>query len=169
MAKAMSELCKLKSWQGIQDVFNMRNNPNTIQILPLILNLGCEVWTFREKKGWIGLFKVLGITDADIIIDTENDPVTFWNMYIKLYNYPMKDTIIYNLEKTVDIKILVPLDYLETEKPHEQRQLRKSHFINNLIYKMADIFMSHKEYVDYKFALKLYYERVITIIDNPFK
>ncbi len=51
MAKTMSKLHKLKVWRGVQDAFNARNGPDTIQTLPLALNLGSEVWIFREKKG----------------------------------------------------------------------------------------------------------------------
>ena len=77
MAKAMSELCKLKARRGVQDALNARNGPDTIQTLPLALNLGSEVRIFREKKRWIGPFKVLGIADAEITVDTGNGPVTF--------------------------------------------------------------------------------------------
>ncbi len=43
MAKAISELCKLKAQQGVQDAINVRNGPDTIQILPLALNLDSKV------------------------------------------------------------------------------------------------------------------------------
>ncbi len=77
MAKAMSELRKLKAQRGVQDALNARNGPDTIQTLPLALNLGSEVRIFREKKGWTGPFKVLGIANVEITVDTGNGPVTF--------------------------------------------------------------------------------------------
>ena len=77
MTKAISELRKLKAQQGVQDALNARNSPDTIQTLPLALSLGSEVRIYREKKGWTGPFKVLGIADSDIIVDTRNGPVTF--------------------------------------------------------------------------------------------
>ncbi len=46
MAKVMSELHKLKAQQGVQDAFNARNGPDTIQTQPLALNLGSEVRIF---------------------------------------------------------------------------------------------------------------------------
>ncbi len=77
MAKAMSELRKLKARRGVQDALNTHNGSNTKQILPLALNLDNEVRIFREKKGRIRPFKVLGITDAKLTVDTGNGPVTF--------------------------------------------------------------------------------------------
>ena len=77
--------------------------------------------------------------------------------------------IINNPEKTADIKISAQLDYLETEKPRQQGQPQKSYFTNNLMDKMADIFMNHRERADYKLALKLQYKGVITTPGDPFK
>lgn len=34
---------------------------------------------------------------------------------------------------------------------------------------MIDIFISHREYTDYKFALKLRYNRIITIFGDLFE
>lgn len=76
MAKIMNKFCKLKTQQGVQDAFNTRNNPETIQTLLLALNLGSEVWIYREKKRQTGSFKVLGIVNTDITIDRGNSLVT---------------------------------------------------------------------------------------------
>ncbi len=77
--------------------------------------------------------------------------------------------IINNPKKTVDEEIPALLDYLETEKSHRRGWPRKSYFTNNLMDKTADIFMSYRERADYKFALKLWYKRVITTPSNPFE
>ncbi len=50
-------------------------------------------------------------------MDTGNGPVIFRNTHVKPYNRPTEDTIINNLEKTVDEEIPLPLDHLETKKP----------------------------------------------------
>ena len=50
-------------------------------------------------------------------MDTRNDLVTLENTHVKPYNYPTKDTIINNPEKTANKKIPMPFDHLETEKP----------------------------------------------------
>ena len=42
----MSELCKLKAQQGVQDAFNACNGLDTIQTLSLALNLDSKVWIF---------------------------------------------------------------------------------------------------------------------------
>ena len=41
--------------------------------------------------------------------------------------------------------------------------------VNNFIDKTADIFISHREYADYKFALKLRHDRIIIILEDLFK
>ena len=63
----------------------------------------------------------------------------------------------------------MPLNYLEPKRSRRPRQLRKSHFINDLIDKTANIFISHRERADYKFVLKLRYDRIITTLGDPFK
>lgn len=52
----------------------------------------------------------------------------------------------------------MPLNYLKSKKPCQQEQPRKSYFTNDLIDKIADIFMSYKKHADYKLALKLRYD-----------
>lgn len=52
-------------------------------------------------------------------MDKGNSPVTFQNMYVKLYNRPRENTIINNPEKTVDEKILMLFNHLEPEKSYQ--------------------------------------------------
>ena len=42
----MNELRKLKTQQGVQDAFNACNGLDTIQTLPLALNLGSKIWIY---------------------------------------------------------------------------------------------------------------------------
>lgn len=92
------------------------------------MSLSSKVWIYQEKKGWIGLFKVLGIADVDITIDMRNNLVTFQNMYMKPYYCHIKDTNISYLEtinnlaenlidKSVNEEIPMPVDCLKPEKP----------------------------------------------------
>lgn len=60
-------------------------------------------------------------------------------------------------------------DYSKTEKLCWQEWLQKSYFINNLIDKKVDIFISYRKRIDYISALKLFYDGVITIPSNPFE
>ena len=92
MTKAMSELQKLKAQRRVQDALNARNGPDTIQTLPLALSLNSKVWIYQEKKGWTGPFKVLGIANADITVDTGNGPVTFQNTHVKPYYCHTEET-----------------------------------------------------------------------------
>ncbi len=88
-------------------------------------------------------------------MDMGNGLVTFRNTHVKPYNCPIEDTIINNPEKIADKKILTSLKHLETEKLCQQRRPQKSHFTNDLMDKTVDIFMSYRERVNYKLALKL--------------
>ena len=180
MTKAMSKLRKLKAQRRVQDALSARNGPDTIQTLPLALSLGSEVRIYREKKGWTGPFKVLGIADADITVDTGNGLVTFQNTHVKPYHCHTKDTDISYPETTNDLaenpadkaankEIPTPLDYLEPERPRRQGRLQKSHFTNNLIDKTANIFISHRERTDYELALKLRHDGIITTSGNLFE
>ena len=73
----MTELCKLKAQQEVQNALNTQNGLDTIQTLPLVLSLGSKVQIYSEKKGQTRPFKVLGIADVDITIDMGNKSVTF--------------------------------------------------------------------------------------------
>lgn len=144
------------------------------------MSLGSKVWIYWEKKRWTKLFKVLGIVNTDIIVDTRNDLVTFWNTYVKLYYCHTKNTNISYLETTNDLaknptdkpineEIPMPLDYLEPEKPYWQEWLGKNYFTNDFIEKMADIFINYKERIDYNLIFKLRHDRIIIIFKDPFK
>ena len=148
--------------------------------MPLALSLGSKVRICREKKGWTGLFKILGIANADITVDTENGPVTFRNTHIRLYNRQTKETDISYLEianglaeipvdKSVNKKIPMPLDYPESQRPCQYQWLRKSYFTNDIINKMATIFISQRERIDYEFALQLQHKRIITTRGDLFE
>lgn len=87
--------------------------------MPLVLNLGSKVRIFREKKGWRELSKILSIADADITLDTENRSVTFQNTHIKPYICPTEDTIINDLEKTIDEEISTIFNHPEIENLYQ--------------------------------------------------
>lgn len=77
--------------------------------------------------------------------------------------------IINNLEKTVDEKILTSFNHPETKKPCRRRQSWKNHFINNLMNKTANIFITHRKHADYELVLKLYHDGVIITCGDPFE
>ena len=144
------------------------------------MSLDSKVQIYWEKKRWTGPFKVSGIANADITIDTKKDPVTFWNTYVKPYYCHIKDTDSSYLETTNDLaknpvdkpaneKILTPLHYLKLERSRQRGWPRKSHFTNDLIDKTAEIFISHRKRADYKLALKVRHNGIITTPRDPFK
>lgn len=67
------------------------------------MSLSSKIWIYWEKKGWTGPFKILGIANANIIVNTGNVPVTFWNTYVKLYYCYTKVIVISYLEITKDL------------------------------------------------------------------
>ena len=176
----MSKLCKLKTQRGVQDALNTWNGLNITQTLLLALNLGSEVQIYQKKKGWTGLFKVLGIAETDITVDTGNGLVTFWNTSVKPYHCHIEESdisypeIINNLakksvHKLTNEEIPIPLDRLKPQRPRQQGWSEKSHFTNNLIDKTIDIFISDKECTDYELALKQRHDGIITTPGNLFK
>lgn len=126
----MTKLRQLKAERGVEDTLNTQNGSDTIQTLPLVLSFDSEVWIYREKKWWTGQFKVLGIVDTDIIVDTGNRVVTFWNTHIRPYNCWIKETDIINLEtvnhlaeilvdKPVNEEIPMLVDYPKFQRPRQ--------------------------------------------------
>lgn len=62
----------------------------------------------------------------------------------------------------------MPFNDLEPQKSRWYKQSWKSHFINNFVDKMANIFISYREYTNYKLALKLKHDDEIIIILGDF-
>lgn len=59
------------------------------------------------------------------------------------------------INKLANEKNFMPFDYLKPPKPYWQEWSPKKHFIIDFIDKIADIFISYKEFVDYEFVFKL--------------
>ena len=66
------------------------------------------------------------------------------------------------VDKPANEEILIPFDYPESQRPRRQGRPWKSHFINDLIDKTADIFISHKKCANYELTLKLRHDGIIT-------
>ena len=79
------------------------------------MSFGSKVRIYQEKKGWTGLFKVLGIANANITVDTGNGPVTFQNTHVKPYYRHTEDTDISYLE-TINDLAENPIDKLANEE-----------------------------------------------------
>lgn len=101
-------------------------------------------------------------------------------MHVKPYNHQIEETNISHLEKTnslVEIpvhkptneKISIPLDYPESQKFRWHKQLQENHFINNFTDKTALIFVSHRNWANYKLSFQLCYDRIITTLGDLFK
>jgi hypothetical protein len=70
--KAIIELRKLVAKKKVTEALNIRNNLNIIAILPHSLTIGSEVRVYRKKNRWTGSFKILSVTDNEVIIDSIN-------------------------------------------------------------------------------------------------
>ena len=81
--KAMRELRRISARRQVQDALSTRNGPSTTEVLELPLQSEVLVW--REKKGWQGPYKIIGIQGHDITVDTVNGPVAFRSTIVKPY------------------------------------------------------------------------------------
>lgn len=72
-------------------------------------------------------------------------------------------------EKPINKEISMLFKYLKLEKPCQQRQPGKNPFINNLINKTANIFISYRKYANYKLILKPKHDRIIIISKDFFE
>ena len=72
-------------------------------------------------------------------------------------------------DKPANKEVPTPLDHLKPQRPRQQGRSRKSHFTNDLMDEMADIFISHRECADYKLALKLRHDGIITTPGDLFE
>lgn len=128
-------------------------------------------------KEWTGPFKVLGIAETDTTIDIGNGPVTFRNTHIKSYHCHTEEIDINYPQTTNDIaqkpkdefaneEIPTPLDHQKPQRPCQPGRSPKSYWTKNLMDEMTDIFISYRKRANYKLALKLRHDRIITTTGN---
>ncbi|KAI1000126.1 hypothetical protein K3495_g8069 [Podosphaera aphanis] len=79
----MQEIRKIQAKRQVADALGMRNGPNTKNTESLPLNSDVRVW--REKKGWMDLFKLLNIDDQTCTVEIPNGPVNFRSIVVKPY------------------------------------------------------------------------------------
>lgn len=124
--------------------------------------------------------KVLGIANADITVDTRNEPVTFHNTYVKPYNCQMEETDICYLEMTNGLaeicidkssneEISMPLDYPEPRRLCWCVWPLEDYFITDFTNWIATIFISYGERANYELASQLWYEKIIITPRDLFK
>ena len=144
------------------------------------MSLGNKVWIYQEKKRWTELFKVLGIADANITVNTGNGPIIFRNTHVRPNNCPTKETNISDpemanglveipVDKSDNKEIPMLLDYPKPQRPYWRQQLWKNHLTNDFTDKMATIFINHRKQVDYELALQLWHEKIITTLGDLFE
>lgn len=85
--------------------------------------------------------------------------------YLEITNNLSKKPV----DKLANEEIPTLLDYLESKRPRQQKRSRKSQFTKNPINETVDIFINHKERVNYKFTLKLRHDGIITTPGDPLK
>ena len=60
----------------------------------MLLLISNKVLVYRKKGGWKGPFKVIAVTDKDVIIlNVIKGTLTFRNTYIKLYTQPKEEVL----------------------------------------------------------------------------
>lgn len=82
--KAMKEITRLNAKRQVNEALNTRNGPQTTEVLSLPLQ--SEVLVYREDGHWDGPFKILSISDPDIVVQTVSGPVKFRATHCKAYH-----------------------------------------------------------------------------------
>ncbi|KAI0994429.1 hypothetical protein K3495_g13753 [Podosphaera aphanis] len=80
---AMQEIRKIQAKRQVADALGMRNGPNTKNTESLPLNSDVRVW--RERKGWMGPYKLLNIDGQTCTVAMPNGPVNFRSTVVKPY------------------------------------------------------------------------------------
>jgi hypothetical protein len=80
---ATKEVRRLHAQRQVADAKAMRNGPNTMPTLDLLLNSNVRIW--HEKGGWTGPFKLLSIHGETCVIDMPHGPTNFRSTVVKPY------------------------------------------------------------------------------------
>ena len=153
VAKAMAELRKIVARKKVSEALNTRNGPNTEHTLPSTLALGSSVLAFREKGGWQGPFRVVGVTGTKVTIEMPRGPVTLRNTHIKPY-YELPNEGTATRERTTEDS--------ETEDSAEDEIIVTTGSGETQ-------FLSAKKQQEYDLALELRREGKITAPGKPFE
>ena len=81
--KTTRKIRRLHAERQIKDALTMRNGPDIKAIRNLPIQSDVRVW--REKNGWIGLFKLLASDGETCIIDMSYGPTNFRSTVVKSY------------------------------------------------------------------------------------
>ena len=91
MKKAMEEIRKLNASRQVNDAINTRNGPSTTHLHDLPLN--APVLVYREKSGWKGPYKLLGIEGESAMLNLPSGPTKFKATSVKPYYNPADDGV----------------------------------------------------------------------------
>jgi hypothetical protein len=177
---AMTELKHLNAKRQIKDALTMKNGPNTASILNLPLQSDVRVW--RERRGWMGPYKLLDIDRETCTIDMPYGPTKFRSTVVKPFyieelpevdkeqqNEPQQnnqpETDIERKIRATRPMVIIPnrsVRQLEAQSEHFLTSVREDQQIT-----MA--FITKKEESDLELAKDLRQKGVITIPGQPFQ
>lgn len=83
LAKAMTEVRKLRAARKVTEALRMRNGPSTTAIHDLPLNSQVLVW--REKAKWQGPYRLLSLQGETCVVELSSGPTMFRSTSVKPY------------------------------------------------------------------------------------
>lgn len=160
-AKAMLHAERAKD--KVNKALNSRNGVTPRDVLNLPLKSEILVW--RENKGWTGPYELQAVKGQDVVIETENGPVTFRATSAKPYyrteaTVPPPEQV---SEKEKELDELAPAIH---KAPVVRRRGRPRKNQKDM---PKEVFLTQKEKDDFELALKLRAEGVITTPGKPFE
>ncbi|KAI1001543.1 hypothetical protein K3495_g6655 [Podosphaera aphanis] len=80
---AMNEVHKIHAQRKVKDALALRNGPNVTDTFSLPLN--SDILVYREKRGWTGPWKLLGMEGTRCTVEMPYGPVDFRSTVVKAY------------------------------------------------------------------------------------
>ena len=159
--KAMKALRKVAAERQVADALNARNGPATEDVIALPLQSEVLVW--RESDGWNGPYKIISVDGHNVTIDMVNGPTTFRSTVVKPYYRPDH---LWNDPDAPHAPHAPPADMNMPLAAQPRKRGRPLGLKNK---RKANVYIIKKEEANYALVIKLYNNRVITILGAPFK
>jgi hypothetical protein len=159
--KATKALRKIAAERQVADALNTQNGPTTEDVLALPLQSEVLVW--RESDGWNGPYKIISVDGHNVTVDMVNGLTTFRLTVVKPYYRP--DYLWTDPDKPHTLH--EPPEDVEVPRAAQPRKRGRPPGSKNK--RKANVYMTKKEEADYKLAIKLRNDGVITTLGAPFE
>ncbi|TQN64414.1 hypothetical protein CSHISOI_11408, partial [Colletotrichum shisoi] len=158
--KASEAVRKIHARRQVNDALATRNGPDTSTVKNLAIGSQVRVW--RERKGWMGPYRLIDVSNETCVIDI-NGPREFRSTVVKPFHK----------EDSSDNEVKVDETNQVTEK--DLRDIERSRVVVEIPQHDRDpdrtpsTFMTTKEATDYDLAVKLRKTGIITEPGDPFE